>query len=176
MAKAKSARVKTAALAVVAPTTAEQADAMVRRVGELMRAKIVIQAALDEGMSTLRTEAAAEAAPITTEIANLTAAVQAWAEANRDELTRGGRVKTHRLPSGEIAWRHLPPSVRISSPETVLKLLQQMGLSQFLREKVEIDRDALKAQPEAARAVPGVTIGSAGEEFIVTPATTELAA
>jgi len=174
MTKATRARMKAPALAVIAPATAEQADAMIRRVGELARQKTLVQAALDETISTLRTQAEAEAAPISAEIANLTAAIQAWAEANRDELTRGGRVKTHKMPSGEIAWRFLPPSVRISSPAIVVGLVEKMGLDRFLRRKVELDRDAMKADPEAARAIPGVTIGSAGEEFIVTPATLEL--
>ena len=157
MAKTKSARVKTPALAMVAPGSADQADTMVRRVGELVREKVLIQAALDEGIARLRTEAEAEAAPLSAEIANLTSAVQAWAEANRDDLTRGGRVKTHRMPSGEIAWRHLPPSVRITSPATVLELLQQMGLQRFVREKREIDREALKADPDTARTRPSAT-------------------
>lgn len=174
MAKATRARLKAPALAMVAPGTAEQADVMIRRIGELAREKTLIQAALDERVAVLRTQAEADAAPISTEMANLTAAVQAWAEANRDELTRGGRVKTHRMPSGEIAWRFLPPSVRIRSPGVVIGLVEKMGLERFLRRKVELDREALKADPEGAGKIPGVTIGSAGEEFIVTPATLEL--
>ena len=174
MTKTTRARVKAPALAVVAPATAEQADAMIRRMGEIARDRLIIQAALDEGIAGLKASAEAEAAPLSAEMANLHAAVQAWAEANRDELTRGGRVKTCRMPSGELSWRMLPPSVRISTPAAVIKLLEGMGLEQFLRRKVEVDREAMKADPEAARQVPGVTVGSAGEEFIVTPAVTEL--
>lgn len=174
MSATKRARVKAPALPVIAPASAEQADAMIRRMGDLARDRLIIQAALDEQIAALRASAEAEAGPIATEIANLHAAVQAWAEANRDELTRGGRVKTHKMPSGEVSWRLLPPSVRITSPAAVMALLEKMGLERFLRRKVEIDRDAMKAEPDAARAVPGVSIGSAGEEFIVVPSAVEL--
>lgn len=176
MSATKRARVKAPALAVIAPATADQADQMIRRMGDLARDKLIIQAALDEKIASLRASAEAEAAPLAAEIGNLHASVQAWAEANREELTRGGRVKTHRMPSGEVSWRNLPPSVRITSPAAVLVLLETMGLDRFLRRKVEIDRDAMKAEPDVARGVPGVSIGSAGEEFIVVPATVELVA
>lgn len=175
MSATKRARVKAPALAVIAPATAEQADQMIRRIGELARDKLIIQASLDEKIATIKTSAEAEAEPISKEIGNLSLAVQAWAEANREELTRGGRVKTHKMPSGEVAWRHRPASVRITSPDVVTNLLISMGLEKFLRRKVEIDRDALKASPAEARKVPGISVGSAGEEFIVTPATTALA-
>lgn len=174
MSATKRARVKAPALAVVAPATAEQANAMIRRMGDIVRDRLIIQAAMDEKIAALRASAEAEAAPLAAEMSNLHAAVQAWAEANRDDLTRGGRVKTHKMPAGEISWRLLPPSVRITSPLAVVALLEKMGLERFLRRKIEIDRDAMKAEPGAARAVPGVSIGSAGEEFIVTPAAMEL--
>lgn len=174
MSATKRARVKTPALAVIAPATADQADQMIRRIGEIARDRLIIQASLDEKIAAIKTAAEAEASPLSAEISNLTASVQAWAEANREELTRGGRVKTHKMPSGEVAWRHLPPSVKITSPAAVVPLLEEMGLERFLRRKVEIDRDALKADPDAARQVPGISVGSGGEEFIVTPATTVL--
>ena len=148
MSATKRARVKAPALAVIAPATADQADAMIRRMGDIARDRLIIQAAVDERIAALRTAAEAEAAPLSAEIANLHASVQAWAEANRDDLTRGGRVKTHKMPSGEISWRNLPPSVRINSPGAVIALLENMGLDQFLRRKTEIDRDAMKADPK----------------------------
>ena len=95
--------------------------------------------------------------------------MQLWAEAHRESLTAGGKSKTVQLPAGEIAWRQRPPSVRIRDAAGVLVALAAAGLSRFVRVKQEIDKEAMLREPAVASAVPGVSIGSAGEEFVVTP-------
>jgi phage host-nuclease inhibitor protein Gam len=174
MAKTNRTRMKAPALPVVAPSDSDGAAVMVARMGALGREIEIAQLAMDEEIAAIKQEVATRIAPMAAEMKQLQAGVQTWADANRDVLTRGGRVKTVHLTTGKLEWRHLPPSVRVTSPEAVLEMVQKMGLEKFLRRKVELDREAMKASPAEARAIPGVTIGSAGEEFVVTPDTEEL--
>lgn len=163
-------------LAETAPVPANLADAAasVARIGELQRLLALHGAALSESAAQLKAAAEAAAAPLKAEIEDLTRGVQVYAEANREVLTGGGRVKTVALATGEIAWRARPPSVRIRDQGAVIETLQKLQLGRFLREKVEIDKEAMLKNPSLAETVPGVTIASAGEEFVVTPHAVEL--
>lgn len=44
----------------------------------------------------------------------------------------------------------------------------------FLREKAEIDKEAMLREPDRARGIVGVTIGTAGESFSVEPFEAEI--
>lgn len=162
-------RIKRAAEAVPVPRNAEEAAAFVARIGEAARARDLVQAALDETVAAAKTQAEAEAAPHLRAIGDLTRGVQTWAEANRDLLCQGGR-KTVPLPTGEVGWRTRPPSVRISGVAAVVARIKAMGCLQFLRVKEEVDKQAMLAEPEAAAAIEGVSVGSGGEDFFVAPA------
>ena len=133
------------------------------------------QAALDERVTEARQFADAKAAPVEAEIATLTQGLQLWAEANRERLTDGHRRKHVQLAAGRLAWRSRPASVRLKNVDAVLQALKDRQLVQFIRTKEEVDKDAMLRAPEAARAVPGVTIGSEGEEFVVEPVTEPMA-
>lgn len=164
-------RVKSPALPVEAPADAAAAALMVSRIGELTRDFALAQAAMEEQIAAIKLAAQQAVIPLAAEMKKLHAGVQAWAEAHRAELTRDGRTKTVKLTTGELQWRHLPPRVKITDEAAVIAFLQKTELRRrFLRDKIEINRDAMKAEPDAARMVPGVSIGSGGEEFIVIPA------
>jgi phage host-nuclease inhibitor protein Gam len=169
-------RLKRPANLVQAPPDAPTADIWLARLGTLVREVNAIQGALDTRVTELRQLAEAEAAPIGAEIERITKGLQLWAEANREALTKGGRTKTVELAAGRLLWRQRPPSVRLKEPAAVLLALQERQLTKFIRTKHEIDRDAMLADPVTARTVPGVTIGSAGEEFVAEPLTEPLPA
>lgn len=169
MAKSKRTRIKAPALPVVPPANQAQAADMVARMGAIGRDVVVLNAALDEEIAVIKASVKQQAQPLLAELEALRAGLQVWAEANRAQLTRDGRTKTVKLTTGELQWRHRPASVRISGEDALLELLEKSGPELFLRRKVEIDREAMLAHPEAARTLPGVIIASAGEEFIVTP-------
>ena len=56
----------------------------------------------------------------------------------------------------------------------MLDLLRRLGLKRFIREKEEVNKEAILNEPEAVAHVAGISI-SQGEDFIVTPFETELA-
>ncbi|WP_291830531.1 host-nuclease inhibitor Gam family protein [Bosea sp. (in: a-proteobacteria)] len=163
-----SKRMKSRAVDVPVPRDANEANEWLKQIGDLVRSAELVQAALDEQVAALKAKAEAEAAPIDAAIAAMTKGLQVWAEANREALCAGGR-KTVAMSAGEIGWRLRPPSVRIASIGAVMETLKSLGLARFIRTKEEIDKQALLAEPEVAAKVPGVTVGSVGEDFFVQP-------
>lgn len=171
MARLKS---KTAAETVAAPRNPTEAAALVAKIGEAMRERLLIQAALSEEVELARRKAEELIRPHADAIAGMTRSVQLWAEANRAALTQDGKSKTITLITGKISWRARPPSVRIRDAAAVLAALAEAGLERFIRTRHEPNREAMLAEPEVAVTVPGVTIGSEGEEFSVEPAEASL--
>ena len=57
----------------------------------------------------------------------------------------------------------------IKGVEAVIAAIKTLGLSSFLRTKEEIDKEAMLREPDKARLVQGVSIGSEGETFAVEP-------
>lgn len=158
------------------PQSREQADKALCAIGAAQRQLALIQAALDESVAEAKAKAEAQAAPLKVMIEQTTAGLQIWAEANRAALTEDGKRQTVTLPSGEIGWRRRPPSVRAGNIKLALEDLLKRGLDRFIRVKRELDKEAMLKEPELAATVPGISIGSAGEEFVVQPTATPLAA
>ena len=66
-----------------------------------------------------------------------------------------------------------PLKVRITGEGIVVAALRAMHLDRFLREKVEIDKNAILANPEAVTHVKGITV-SQGEDFVIKPFATDI--
>lgn len=169
-------KLKRPASAALVPTDAAKADIMLARIGTLVRERRAIQSALEERITEAKQFAAAKAEPLDAEIDTLTRGLQLWAEANRAALTNGFSTKTIKLAAGDLLWRTRPPSVRISKADAVLAALRERQLVQFIRTTEEVDKAAMLRDPDRARLVPGVIIGSEGEEFVVEPITEDLPA
>ncbi|MBW6399534.1 host-nuclease inhibitor Gam family protein [Roseomonas sp. HJA6] len=163
-------RTKRKAETVPAARDQAEAETWISRIGELQRSLVVEQAALAETIAKAKAMTADTVATINAELDALTRGVQIWAEAHRHTLTDGGRRKTVALGTGSVLWRLAPPAVRIKGPDAVLAYLLKHGREEFLRRKIEIDKAAMLGMPGVAGAIPGVTIASSGEEFVVEPA------
>lgn len=168
------ARLKRASTMVKAPRDMTEANEFLARIGAAMREREAIERGFNDQVAGLRDVAEGETRPLDLEVDQLTKGLQLWAEANRPSLTRDDATKTVTMAAGIVAWRVRPPKVNIKGVNAVIETLQRLALARFLRTKVEIDKDAMLKEPAAASAVPGVTIGSEGEEFIVTPASVDL--
>lgn len=172
--KSPKTRIKTPAAAVAVPQTRDQAAQAIAEIGALNRDLARITADMNDALAGIKDRYEQDAEPKRLRIAALTEGVQTWAEANRDSLTQGGKVKTAALTSGEILWRLRPASVRVTGADAVLDLLRRMGLGRFIRSKDEVNKEAILNEPEAVAAVPGIAIVQ-GEDFVVVPFETELA-
>lgn len=161
-------RIKSPAVAVSVPQNREMAAQMVARIGTLQRELARVEAAMNDELAACRQRWEEAAEPLRQQAAALTQGVQTWAEANRDVLTQSGKVKTAALTTGELVWRMRPPSVRVTGAEAVLDALRRLGLKRFIREKEEVNKEAILNEPEAVAHVPGIAI-SQGEDFVVVP-------
>jgi len=158
------------------PQSRDEANAAIRQIGIDQRELVRIEANMNDEIAAVREKYEANAQPLREAIAARIDALQVWCEANRASLTRDGKVKSAQLPAGEVAWRTTPPSVAVRGLEAVLTRLHVMGLTQFIRTKEEVNKEAILETPPAhpVRAVDGIHI-SQREEFGVTPYETELA-
>ena len=156
------------------PQSRDEAAAAVAEIGVANREVARIEAAMNDEIATLKKAAEEQANPLKQRVATLTEGLKFWAEANRDVLTGGGKTKTADLGTGKVMWRLRPPSVRIAGMERVIDAIKTLGLHAFLRTKEEVNKEALLADPDKARTIAGVTIGSEGEDFVVEPFEAEI--
>ncbi|MEW5687206.1 MAG: host-nuclease inhibitor Gam family protein [Pseudomonadota bacterium] len=170
MAKAK---IKT--MAAPAAQTREEAELAVARIGEVQRELTRQETVLNDQVAALKTAAEEAAKGLKLELTDLQARVQRFCEANRTELTNGGKTKTVLFATGEVKWRARPPSVSVRGAEAVIAFLKATMDGRFVRTKDEVDKEAMLADPDAARKVPGVKIGSEGEDFVIEPLAVQLA-
>ncbi len=167
---------KSKALATPAAQNRQEAESLVLRIGELQRELTRREADLGDSLARIKKAAEDASLPLALELLGAHAAVQTWAEANRAVITKDGRTKTVKLATGLIAWRNRPPKVSLRGVDAILEfLLGDKKLKRFLRVKHEIDKEALGKEPDEARKVPGVSVGSAGEDFIIEPFEAQLA-
>ena len=168
----KPGRIRSEAVETV-PQSREEASEAVAAIGRAQRERERIAAAMNDELAALRQTYEAAALPHATAIAKLSAGVQTWCEANREELTRAGKTKTVELASGRICWRWRPYKVTVRGVEAVLAALKEKGLAKFIRIKREVNRDAILAEAGAVADVPGITV-ERGEDFVIVPYETEL--
>lgn len=169
----KPKRLKARAAAAI-PQTREAVTAAIRDIGTAQRQLARIDAGMNDALAKVRETFETQADPLRKQITELQAGVQTWCEANRTDLTQNNKVKTAAFPSGEVQWRMRPPSVAVRSVEAVLDTLKRLGLERFTRVKVEVNKEAILADPEGVKGVAGITINR-GEDFVVAPFETELA-
>jgi len=170
----KKSRLKTAAAAVAIPQNREQAAQAIADIGATNRALARLTADMNDYLAEIKRVYEERAEPLRQQIEAKTMAVQTWAEANREQLTQNGKVKTAALTTGEILWRTRPPSVTVRGVEAVLDALRRLGLTRFIRAKEEINKEAILNEPQAIMGVAGISI-SQGEDFVIVPFETELA-
>lgn len=169
-------KAKTPAANLPVPQSDADAREAVRELGDLNREALRLEAEMNDRIARLQQEYGDRVAPIHAARHAKIEGIRIFAEANRDRLTGGGKVKYHRFATGQISWRTRPAKVTIRGIETVIDAIRSMGLGpRFLREKVEINKEAMLEDRATASAIRGVSIGSDGEDFLVEPSETDLA-
>lgn len=147
----------------------DQLIAAIARVGELQREQLRMTADADDRITDIRQALGHGIEPLTSEIDALRKAIHGFCEANRDRLTDGGKSKSAAFTTGEIQWRKRPPSVTVRAADAVIETLRKLGLGRFVREKSEVNKEAVLAEPDAVRGIAGLTINPGLEDFVVVP-------
>ena len=171
---AKTSKTKAPALVVV-PQNREGAAAQLRELGDTNRKLARLEADMNDELGAVKERYGAQAAPIAAYAETLKTGLNTWCSANREAICAKG-TKTADLGTGKVSWRLTPPKVTIRGAEAVLDACKRLGLQRFIRTKEEPNKEAMLAEPDFARTVAGVSIGSEGEEFIAEPFEAELVA
>lgn len=156
-----------AAAAVYAAQSLADVQASIKLIGDLQREHTRIYTNLNDAIAALTDSTAPDLNGLTERIKALQAGVQTWCEAHREEIC--GKGKTANLITGEVSWRQRPPSIRISGVDAVLAWLKVQGMALFIRSKEEVNKEAMLNEPDKARGIPGVSIVTGVEDFIITP-------
>lgn len=165
---AKPNRLKLQAEAYV-PQTQDDVAADIRTIGDLQRQLTRYQTEVNDKIAEITATYQPLLDQLKDQIKPLQAGVQVWCEANRHELTRGGKVKSANLVTGEVQWRQRPPSVSVRGVDAVLSVLAELGLARFIRTKQEVNKDAILAEPDAVRGVAGISVVTGVEDFVIVP-------
>jgi phage host-nuclease inhibitor protein Gam len=95
--------------------------------------------------------------------------VQVFCEANRDKLTNGGKVKSANFVTGSVMWRSRPPRCAVRNEEGVLDMFKKLGLARFIRQKEEVNKEAILAEAGAVSGIAGISVITGVEDFVIEP-------
>ncbi len=161
-------RVKTMARNLPVPQDEAEANDSIARIGKIDREMKRLEADRDDELARIKDAYGQRLKPLKEEREALIAGLETWAAGHRRQLLKHGR-KSVRFPAGEFGWRLRPPRVTISSKVDVIAELQARGLERFIRVIRQVNREAIREEPQAVADVPGIRVGSAGETFWVEP-------
>jgi phage host-nuclease inhibitor protein Gam len=164
-------RIKAPALPPAVPQSKEACAASIRTLGDLQREHARRVADMNDRIAAITAEQQPVLDDLAQRIQQLAGGIHTWCEAHRVQLCgEGDRLgKTANLVTGEVGWRQRPPSVTVRGEEAVLEALARMGLTRFIRARQAVNKEAILAEPEAVRGVPGIGINTGVEDFFVTP-------
>lgn len=169
----KDKKSKAVAVQIQVPQTREDVASAILRIGNLQREHVRVETAMNDELANIKATYEAQAEPMKSEIIALTEGVNIWCAANRDALTSSGKVKFHAFTTGEVRWRITPPKVMIKGVEMVLTAIKAAGLTQFIRIKEEINKEAILQDDSVRHTISGISIQQT-EEFVVVPFETKL--
>lgn len=167
MIKAKT-RIKSAASIYVVQSK-EQATNAIKYLGDVQRDLIRLETEMNDKIADITASYSSNIEVLKKKSTEIQNGLQIWCEANRDELTNNGKVKSANLTTGEVQWRNRPPSCIIRGAETVIESLKNLGLERFIRTKEEINKDAILNESNVVAHVPGITIKKDIEDFAIVP-------
>jgi phage host-nuclease inhibitor protein Gam len=160
------------AASIRVPQNRDEVAKMIAELGEHDRAVEKIEADMNSALAKVKEAATERAKEHKAKAEELLAGVHIYCTANREALTDGGKTKTVDFGTGEVAWRWKPAKVRLSGDEEdIIARIQSKGrqFANFLRTKIEVDKDAMLKHQALAKTIEGVSIGRGGETFSVEP-------
>lgn len=158
--------------------TMAAAAARIEEIGIVDRDLDAIQSALNAKVAEARAAAEAAAAPLIDQRDKAAAELRAYCDANRVNLTEGGKSKTCKFVSGEAGWRMGQKKVLVDPAQeaSIIERFKRSALDRLIRIKESLNLRAIADEPSAIKGVwKGITIQPAEESFWVKPAEMALA-
>lgn len=157
------------------PQSRDECAALLRELGDTQRRIERETATMNASIATVTQKHQPTLDELKAAEAGQFAAIQSWCEVNRTTITDGDKVKTVNLITGEVGWKKRPPSVTLRGVDDIVEQLKQKRLKRFLREKTEVDKEAILKDPKAVKGVVGITINTDLEDFFAKPFVQEAA-
>ncbi|WP_230660449.1 host-nuclease inhibitor Gam family protein [Psychrobacter sp. I-STPA10] len=167
----KSIRLKTKAKAFVCQSKSQVSEA-ITEIGNAQREIIRLETEINDITAKAIEERKDRLEMLRTSISELSEGVQTWCEVHRDTLCKNS--KTANLTTGEVSWRQSPPKVSLRGIDKIMEALKEAKLTQFIRIKEEINKDAILADPKAVKSIKGISIKSGEENFVIKPFEVEM--
>lgn len=158
--------------AIEVPKSRSEAEELLAEIGRAQRKLAEIEVGMNARLATVKQDWEQKADPVNAAIESSFDRLHAWAEANRDTLLDGAS-KTAKLATGELSWRLTPPSVSLRGQDKIIEALQKLGLDEFLRQRTEVNKEAILAAPDKVKSVKGITL-SQHEMFVAKPFESEI--
>jgi len=156
------------------PQNRDECAEMINEIGRLQREIAVTQAAMNDAIANITDDYTGQITPQQEQMKRLQDGIQAYCEANRDDLTEGGKTKTIGFVTGTVQFRQRPPSVAVRGADSVIDFLKKHGLGRFVRTKEEINKEAILNEPSSVTGVAGISIKTGVEDCVITPFEQEL--
>lgn len=142
----------------------DDVDQCLAEIGKIDREIGLLEAAQQEQIDALKAATKAAAEPFQGKKTGLELAIQQYCEAHRAEFAT---AKTRKLNFGSVGFR-LSTSVVIKRVADTLAAVKALGLTQCLRVKEELDKDAMRNLPTETLAEVGAglkTVDAFGYEI-----------
>jgi phage host-nuclease inhibitor protein Gam len=155
------ARTKSSELAI---KTLEEADGLLREMCEIEAVIEAVDNAADEAIAKIKADAAQKGKPLRDRYKGLVKTMEAYARYFRGELFKDR--KSLERPFGSFGFRKAPDAVSVSK-ETA-ELLKKLGLRQYVRTKIEPDKEAMLALDDETLARVGAARRQKEDFFVET--------
>lgn len=161
------AKAKKAAAVYVCQTKVEVQQA-IKLLGDTQRELLRLETTMNDEIANIAAHHKEQVDALKTRIDALMNGIQFWCEANRTALCAEGG-KTANFITGEVSWRQRPPSVTVRAADKVIETLEKLGLGRFVRQKKEVNKEAVLADPASVAGIAGLTVVKGVEDFAVVP-------
>lgn len=164
---AKSNSVTVPALSV--PQDAAQAASLVHLIGANKRALDALMNRQEAAVAAAAEKFAAQINDATEALGENVAALQAYAEANKDALTADGK-RSVATQAGTFGWRYGNRAVKFEGKhaEKLIEKFKELGHTDLIRTIEQIDKTAILANPDAIEKIKKIKIEQE-ERFYVRP-------
>jgi phage host-nuclease inhibitor protein Gam len=146
----------------------KQADEALRQLGEIHRECAQIESGMNAQVDAIKATAKSQMEPLAAARKRLEDALGVFGTQQKAELFGETRNRSQELTFGTIGFRRAT-ALRLMARRTwamVLQRLQDLGLTDGVRTKLEVDKEALRGWPEGKLQDVGV-IRETADEFYV---------
>lgn len=147
----------------------EETQSAIKEMGDIQREFLRKTTKMNDEIALITENYAGDLEDLKGRVDELQTGIQAFCESRRFDLTQNGKMKTVKFTTGEVSWRQRPPSVSIRGVDGVLEMLERMGLNKFIRQKQEVNKDAILNEPNEVKGIAGITVKTGIEDFVVKP-------